>query len=105
MKHVPDGEVSLSGQMATLSFHNLSLRFWAACNWINGRYTKQKPIRRLKILETLSIGEKRFVSIMQVDEVEYLIASNTGNISLIAVLSPEGRCTEVSKVRSRRKLK
>jgi hypothetical protein len=45
--------------------------------------------RRLKVAETVSLGEKRFVTILQVDGEQFLVGGSPSNIVLLAKL--EGR--------------
>lgn len=42
--------------------------------------------RRLKVAETVSLGEKRFVSILQVDGEQFLVGGSPSNIVLLAKL-------------------
>lgn len=42
--------------------------------------------RRLKVAETVSLGEKRFVSILQVDGEQFLVGGSPSNIVLLARL-------------------
>lgn len=42
--------------------------------------------RRLKVAETVSLGEKRFVSIVQVDGEQFLVGGSSSNIVLLAKL-------------------
>ena len=42
--------------------------------------------RRLRVAETISLGEKRSVSIVQVDGAQYLIGSSVNSVQLLAVL-------------------
>lgn len=55
--------------------------------------------RRLKVAETVSLGEKRFVSILQVDGEQFLVGGSPSNIVLLAKLeakpeTPGGRSFE-----------
>src|ERR1700756_5793494 len=49
--------------------------------------------RRLKVAETVSLGEKRFVSILQVDGEQFLVGGSPSSIVLLAKLEekPEPR--------------
>lgn len=49
--------------------------------------------RRLRIAETVSFGEKRFVSILQVDGEQFLVGGSSSNISLLAKLESEQGAT------------
>lgn len=42
--------------------------------------------RRLRVVETVSLGEKRFVSILKVDGEQFLIGASTSNVALLAKL-------------------
>jgi len=42
--------------------------------------------RRLRVAETVSLGEKRFVSILQVDGEQFLVGGSSSNIVLLAKL-------------------
>lgn len=42
--------------------------------------------RRLKVAETVSLGEKRFVAILQVDGEQFLVGGSPSNIVLLAKL-------------------
>ena len=47
------------------------------------------PARRLRIAETISLGEKRFVAIVAVEGREFLIGGGSAGMSLLARLGPE----------------
>jgi flagellar biogenesis protein FliO len=51
--------------------------------------------RRLRVCETLSLGEKRFVAVLRVDDREYLIGGSSASVSLLAALSSEQRPAEL----------
>ena len=44
--------------------------------------------RRLRVSETVALGDKRFVSIVQVDGIDYLIGGGSANVSLLTQLGP-----------------
>ncbi len=58
-----------------------------AWKWLEHKRTQQLATRRLKVAETISLGEKRFVSILQVDGAQFLIGGAAGNVSLLAILN------------------
>jgi flagellar biogenesis protein FliO len=49
----------------------------------------QTSSRRLRVAETVSLGEKRFVSIVQVDGAQFLIGGSATEIQLLANLNPQ----------------
>ena len=46
--------------------------------------------RRLRVTDTVSLGEKRFVSIVEVDGARFLIGGAVGSVSLLAALGAGG---------------
>ena len=52
--------------------------------------------RRLRIVETLSLGEKRFVSIVEVDGEQFLLGGSASSVALLAKL--EGGAKEQQRV-------
>ena len=44
--------------------------------------------RRLRVSETISLGDKRFVSIVEVDGTSFLIGGGTGSVVLLTPLTP-----------------
>jgi flagellar biogenesis protein FliO len=57
-----------------------------AWSWIERRRAQQFTARRLRLAETISLGEKRFVSILKVDGVDMLIGCSASNVVLLKVL-------------------
>ena len=58
----------------------------SAWNWLERRRSAHFAARRLHVTETLSLGEKRFVSIIEVDGTQYLIGGSAGNVQLLTRL-------------------
>lgn len=58
----------------------------SAWRWLERRRSAQIAARRLRITETLSLGEKRFVSILEVEGMRYLIGGSADTIQLLATL-------------------
>jgi hypothetical protein len=54
--------------------------------WLETKRTQQLTSRRLRVTETVSLGEKRSVSIVQVDGAQFLIGSSASSVQLLAVL-------------------
>jgi flagellar biogenesis protein FliO len=55
--------------------------------WLVSKRTQQLAARRLRVAETISLGEKRFISILQVDGAQFLIGGAAGSVSLLAILN------------------
>jgi hypothetical protein len=50
--------------------------------------------RRLKVLETVSLGEKRFVSILHIDGEEFLLGGSASSVVVLAKLDRPVSATE-----------
>ncbi|MGA8939637.1 MAG: flagellar biosynthetic protein FliO [Acidobacteriaceae bacterium] len=56
--------------------------------WLRAKYTISTT-KRLRVSETISLGEKRFVAIVAVEGREFLIGGGTAGMSLLAQLGAE----------------
>jgi flagellar biogenesis protein FliO len=57
-----------------------------AWKWMQARQRARSTTRRLRVAETVSLGEKRFVAVVQVDGRHFLLAGGPTNIALLAQL-------------------
>jgi hypothetical protein len=58
-----------------------------AMNWIQTRQLGRSDKRRLHVAETVSLGEKRFVAVIQIDGSQYLVGGGATNVALLAKLN------------------
>lgn len=65
--------------MATHNIHGFDLRRWLA-------RPHRRRQRRLRLLETLSLGERRFIGLLAVDGRELLVGATTHSLSLLTEL-------------------
>lgn len=65
--------------------------------WIQSRRLARSSDRRLRVAETVSLGEKRFVAVVQVDGRHFLLAGGPANIVLLAQLHAKDDFQEVLK--------
>ncbi len=56
-----------------------------AWEWMHAKYTLSAT-KRLRVSETVTLGEKRFVAIVSVEGREFLIGGGTSGVSLLAHL-------------------
>jgi flagellar biogenesis protein FliO len=68
-----------------------------AWGWLQSRQVARSNTRRLRVAETVSLGEKRFVAVVQVDGRHFLLAGGPTNIVLLAQLDPNDAFEEVLK--------
>lgn len=60
-----------------------------AWNWICTRQAGRASARRLQVATTVSLGEKRFLAVIQVDGRQFLIGGGATNVALLAQLQPK----------------
>jgi flagellar biosynthesis protein FliO len=68
--------------------------------WLQRQHSRQQARKRLKVCETASLGEKRFVALVQVDCEQFLIGGSASSVSLLAQL-PAAQSGEDSRSRTR----
>ena len=51
---------------------------------------RRKSARRLRLSETLSLGEKRFLAVVQFQQQEFLVGGTGNSIALLARLDAQG---------------
>ena len=54
------------------------------------RAIKSRKVRRLRVCETLSLGDRRFVAVIEFDRQEFLVGGSGNSLELLARLH-EGR--------------
>jgi hypothetical protein len=78
-------------------------RVWT---WLQERRVARVNSRRLRVIETISLGDKRFVAVVQVDKLQFLIGGGPTAVALLAQLNADetfgdvlGKTTAVRKKR------
>lgn len=66
---------------------------WLCSLWCHVR-TERKP-RRMRVCESLSLGEKRFVAVVQFETQQFLIGGGPASVNLLARL---GETTDFAEV-------
>jgi flagellar biogenesis protein FliO len=87
--------LAAEASLSTLRPHTgLLSRAWG---WLKARNGARSSTRRLRVAETVSLGEKRFVAVVQVDGRHFLIAGGPTNIALLAQLDANDAFEDVLK--------
>ena len=68
-----------------------------AWRWLRSYGIGQSSGRRLRVAETVSLGEKRFVAVVEVDGRHFLLAGGPANIALLAHLKEDDDFEDVLK--------
>jgi flagellar biogenesis protein FliO len=69
------------------------VRLQAAWRWVERKRSQQLSAKRLRVAETISLGEKRTISIVMVDGSQYLIGSSSGGVQLLTKLDEASQGT------------
>jgi flagellar biogenesis protein FliO len=64
----------------------LLIRTWSALKWIAQRAKAQQARKNLRVCESVSLGDKRFVAVVQVDEERFLIGGSSSSVSMLTRL-------------------
>lgn len=73
----------------------LMIKTWGAFRWIMLRAKAQQSRKTLRVSETVSLGEKRFVAVVQVDDERFLIGGSSTAVALLTRL-PEAKTFAVA---------
>lgn len=57
------------------------------CQAVRGRLAAYRPPRRMRLCETLSLGDKRFLAIVTVDQQQFLLSACANSIGVLAQVS------------------
>jgi flagellar biogenesis protein FliO len=92
---LPLPDLGNEASLSTLRSHTgLFSRAWG---WLQARHVSRSSSRRLRVAETVSLGEKRFVAVVQVDGRHFLLAGGPTNIVLLAHLNAKDAFEDVLK--------
>ena len=69
----------------------------SAWRWIRKQQAARSTSKRLQVSATVSLGEKRFVAVIQVDGMEFLVGGGPTNVALLAQLSTKVRFGDLLK--------
>ena len=63
--------------------------------WLREKQAARSGSKRLQVTSTVSLGEKRFVAVIQVDGMQFLVGGGATNVSLLAELKKQESFEEV----------
>jgi flagellar biogenesis protein FliO len=63
--------------------------------WLKDRQVGRSHTKRLQVTSSVSLGEKRFVAVVQVDGLQFLVGGGASNVSLLAQLDKKESFGEV----------
>ena len=80
----------LTASQPKQTYSSALTRTW---EWMHAKYTLSAT-KRLRVSETVTLGEKRFVAILSVEGREFLIGGGPSGVSLLANLGPASESEE-----------
>jgi hypothetical protein len=60
----------------------------AAWSWVRKNLVSRQSRKRLRVCESVSLGEKRFVAVIEVDGEQFLVGGASSSVSTLARLAP-----------------
>jgi flagellar biogenesis protein FliO len=67
----------------------------AASNWVRKLMGSRQSRKRLRVCETVSLGDKRFVAVIEVDGEQFLVGGASNSVATLARLAPSPEFSEV----------
>lgn len=67
--------------------------------WAQQKFKSHQVRKRLRVCETVSLGEKRFVAVIQVDGEQFLVGGSSSSVSTLAHLEPRPEFSDVLRTR------
>jgi Flagellar biosynthesis protein, FliO len=76
-------------------FESLGALLTQGWNWTQQRLKSPRGKKRLRVCESVSLGEKRFVAVIQVDGEQFLVGGSASSVSTLAHLERSREFSEV----------
>ncbi|HTA26034.1 MAG TPA: flagellar biosynthetic protein FliO [Terriglobales bacterium] len=86
-------------QALALQWTALFLILTRAWNWTQHKLKSHQVKKRLRVCESVSLGEKRFIAVIQVDGEQFLVGGSSSSVSTLAHLEPRREFSEVFRNR------
>ncbi len=67
----------------------------AVYNWASQQLKSHQTKKRLRVCETVSLGEKRFVAVVEIDGEQFLVGGAAGSVATLARLEKSPEFSEV----------
>jgi flagellar biogenesis protein FliO len=88
---LPSNESRRAGTSPAITLQMVLEKLQAGWRWVERKRSQQISAKRLRVAETISLGEKRTLSIVMVDGSQYLIGSSAGGVQLLTKLDESTR--------------
>jgi hypothetical protein len=79
------------GELEELRLKSKSGLVASSWKWLAEKLKTQQAKKRLRVCETVALGEKRFIAVVQVDDQQFLVGGSSSAVSTLALLErPRG---------------
>jgi hypothetical protein len=95
----PEGSLLERPQSRELQWETILRWMTAAWKFTRRQLASRQSRKRLRVCETLSLGEKRFVAVIEVDGEQFLVGGASSSVATLARLEPPQEFSEVLKRR------
>lgn len=82
----PTAELNLGTARSPVTLQSFAKQFVSAISWFLGKVKVQTARKTLRLCESLPLGDKRFVAVIQVENERFLIGGAAGSVSLLTRL-------------------
>ena len=83
---LPSNESRRTATSGAITLQVVFEKLQAGWRWVERKRSQQISAKRLRVAETISLGEKRTLSIVTVDGSQYLIGSSASGVQLLTKL-------------------
>ena len=95
VKAAPDKAAAIPATVANQPITDLVAGVTRLWDWLQSKRQSQLSAKRLRVRETVSLGDKRFVALIEADGRHFLIGGASNQVSMLANLNDEQGFSEV----------
>ena len=96
---MPEGSLIEMPQSRELRWETILRWMTGAWKFMRRQLASRQSRKRLRVCESVSLGEKRFVAVIEVDGEQFLVGGASGSVTTLAHLEPTQEFSEVLKRR------
>jgi hypothetical protein len=97
LAHEPEEQPRL--QAIALQWTNLLRILMRTWTWTQQKLKSHQVRKRLRVCESVSLGDKRFIAVIQVDGEQFLVGGSSSSVSTLAHLEPRREFSDVFRAR------
>lgn len=97
----PEVTTDLADMEPSTAARRSTILHWlaGAWNWVRKTLGSHQSRKRLRVCETVSLGEKRFVAVIEIDGEQFLVGGASSSVATLARLEPSKQFSELLRRR------